>query len=82
MLQLSDLTWQEIRQAVADMCEQLNIPGATQNYDLYAAVAREWVKARGGRATEEGGKDDAACEAQPEDDHMIGSRGEPSEKAR
>ena len=43
---LADVSWQEIDQAVTDMCAQLRIPGAVPGvYDLYAAVAAEWGKA-------------------------------------
>lgn len=43
---LADVPWQEVDQAVADMCTQLRVPGAVPGtYDLYAAVAAEWGKA-------------------------------------
>lgn len=64
MLQLTDISWQEVRQAVADMCERLDTCGATRDYDLYVAVAKEWVKAHKAMDTEEGDKDGIACEAQ------------------
>ncbi len=43
---LADVSWQEVDQAVADMCARLRVPGAVPGmYDLYAAVAAEWGKA-------------------------------------
>jgi hypothetical protein len=43
---LVEVSWEEIDQAVTDMCAQLRIPGAVPGmYDLYAAVAAEWGKA-------------------------------------
>ena len=43
---LADVPWQEVDQAVTDMCAQLRVPGAVPGmYDLYAAVAAEWGKA-------------------------------------
>jgi len=46
MRALADVPWQEVRQAVTDMCAQLRLPGAIPGmYDLYAAVAAEWGKA-------------------------------------
>jgi hypothetical protein len=43
---LADVPWEQVRQAVADMCTRLNVPGAVPGvYDLYATVAGEWGKA-------------------------------------
>ena len=44
--QLADVSWEEVAQAVTEMCARLNVDGAvTGLYDLYAAVAGEWGKA-------------------------------------
>jgi len=43
---LADVSWQEVDQAVTDLCAQLRVPGAVPGiYDLYAAIAAEWGKA-------------------------------------
>jgi hypothetical protein len=46
MRRLADVPWEELEQAVAEMCARLNVRGAVVgSYDLYAAVAGEWGKA-------------------------------------
>ena len=46
MRQLGDVPWEELDQAVAEMCARLNVHGAVSGlYDLYGAVAGEWGKA-------------------------------------
>ena len=43
---LADVPWEELCQAVADMCARLNVRGSVDGlYDLYSAVAGEWGKA-------------------------------------
>ena len=50
MRQLGDVPWEELDQAVLEMCARLNVRGAvTGLYDLYAAVAGEWGKAHTAR---------------------------------
>ena len=47
---LADVPWEQVSQAVADMCARLNVPGSVAGlYDLYAAVAAEWGKAHATR---------------------------------
>ncbi len=43
---LADVPWEELRQAVTQMCAGLSIHGSVDGlYDLYSAVAAEWGKA-------------------------------------
>ena len=45
---LAEVTWTELRAAVAEMIQRLNlVSGSGPDFNLYAAVCREWKKARG-----------------------------------
>jgi len=45
MRSLADLSCEELRQAVIDMCDTLGIATSRGDYDLIGAVHKEWNKA-------------------------------------